>query len=209
MSYTTIIIDATMCLLWIVTYALVLIGTIRYRFPLMEPMAQAIMAPFEFAAWLLFILNRQSGSIYSLVAYSCWALIEILIIVVAIKNGYIPQERIVWYLIKTVILTLVMFDLAVRQNHMLFFSHFQTIVAEVIWLRFVQKNDYPVRPIALAVFITKFVADAIAVFVYFGKGSCIINILCITLPVLDAFFIVAYIIKVCKIKRILERKLIN
>ena len=49
--------DATMCLLWIVTYTLVLIGTVKYKYPLIPSVTQLIIAPFEFSVWLGFIIG--------------------------------------------------------------------------------------------------------------------------------------------------------
>lgn len=49
--------DIAMCFLWIITYTLVLIGTVKYRYPLIAPISQAIIAPFEFAVLIRFVIH--------------------------------------------------------------------------------------------------------------------------------------------------------
>lgn len=62
MSKITIALDMAMCVLWIVTYTLVLIGTIRYQYPVISPITQAIIAPFEFCVAVSFL--RGDNAIY-------------------------------------------------------------------------------------------------------------------------------------------------
>lgn len=81
-----------MCFLWIATYTLVLVGTIKYRFPLISPITQAMIAPLEFSVLFLFIKLDAFRLDYASMAYLYWSIIEIVIIIVMIRNGYIRKN---------------------------------------------------------------------------------------------------------------------
>ena len=185
--------DATMCLLWIITYTLVLIGTIKYKYPLISSFTQLLIAPFEFAVWLSFVIGAGFRIDYVSVAYSYWAIIEILIIFVILKISNISLKNKVLYLIAICVMTCIMYYLAISKGQMLFFSYFNTFVGEVVWLIHVCKKNYPNKPITLTFFITKFLGDVLAIPVYFGKGSWIISLISILLPALESLFILIYI----------------
>jgi len=189
-----------MCLLWIVTYTLVLIGTIKYRYPLIAPITQAIIAPFEFSVLIRFIIQGSLDFGYVSLAYIYWTIIEILIIGVIIKRGYIQRKLIIPYLLLICTMTGIMCYWVVIKNCMFFFSYFNTFIGELFWLHFILKTDYPMKPLALAAFVAKFVGDAISIPTYLGDGIWLISAICVLLPVLDFLFILIYF------KRSKERK---
>lgn len=186
-----IVLDTAMCMLWIVTYTLVLIGTVKYRYPLISPMAQAIIAPFEFSAVILFS-KLSSEFNYAFAAYLYWALVEIAIIIVILKIGFIKKKYIGLYVGFVVIVTAAMIDLVAIRGYMFFFSYFNTFVGMLFWFIFILKRDYPIKPIALAVFVVKFIADVLGAIVYFGNSVWLTNMFCILLPILDIVFIPIY-----------------
>ena len=52
MEQYRIVLDVLMCVLWISTYTLCLISTIRYHYPALSPITQLVGAPFEFAVYV-------------------------------------------------------------------------------------------------------------------------------------------------------------
>lgn len=192
MTHIETILDVTMCILWIATYTLVLIGTVKYRYPLISPMTQAVISPFEFAVLIRLILVGSFGQIYVFTAYAYWTLIEIAIIWVILKSGYIKRKYIVPYIVLVCVMTCVMFYFVTVKGQMFFFSYFNTFIGEVIWFRFILKKDYPMKPIALLAFFTKFIGDSFSIVVYFGDGIWLSNVMCVLLPVLDFAFILVY-----------------
>lgn len=63
------ILDLMMCCLWILTYTIVLLGTIKYNYPLISPVTQAIIAPFEFAVLYRYIIKGFLGFDYVSLSY--------------------------------------------------------------------------------------------------------------------------------------------
>lgn len=184
--------DAAMCFFWITTYTLVLIGSIKYKYLLISPITQAIIAPFEFAVVGSFIRDGVSIN-YAFIAYVYWSMIEIVILLVALKGKSIPSKYKGPYIICFFIMVCVMYYLVAIKRWIFFFSYFNTFVGEIFWLAYVFKKDYPIKPIALAIFLAKFVGDTIAVPIYLGTGIWIISLICLLLPVLDSVFIFVYI----------------
>lgn len=179
-------------MLWITTYTLVLIGTVKYKYPLISPFSQAIIAPFEFAMFMYYICLEGFQFDYISVTYHYWTLVEVAIIYVIIKNGFIKKGNILKYLSLVAIITAFMFQFVAVMGWAFFFSYFCTFIGELFWFRFIFRKEYPLKPITLVVFIAKFVADAISIPVYFSKGNWIISVMCILLPLLDFLFIVVY-----------------
>lgn len=181
--------DAAMCILWILTYTLVLIGTIKYRYPLIAPLAQAIIAPFEFSVLFMFHKLGMIEFNYVVVAYLYWAIIEVAIFRAIEKLGYIKKHHVKPYIAIVVLITLIMLYFVAIKEKMFFFSYFNTIVGIAIWAQFIWKNkDYPIKSISLAVFIVKFFADILGAIVYFGRGFWIMNLMSVLLPIIDFFF---------------------
>lgn len=192
MGYISTILDATMCLLWIVTYTLVLIGTIKYKHPLIAPATQVIIAPFEFAVLLSFVIGGRLDIDYISAAYLYWTVIEVAIIYVILKSGNVRSGRGCLYILSVCMMTCIMCYLVIIRGWTFFFSYFNTVVGEIIWLFYIFKKDYPMKPLALAAFITKFIADAVSIPVYFGKGIWLISLISVLLPALDWIFILVY-----------------
>ena len=185
--------DATMCLLWIVTDTLVLIGTVKYKYPLIPSVTQLIIAPFEFSVWLGFIIGGGFSINYITVAYSYWTIMEIAIIYVVLKVSNVSLKNKWLYLIAVCIMTCIMYYLTIVKGWIFFFSYFNTFVSEIFWFIYIHKKDYPIKPIVLTFFIAKFIGDAISIPVYFGRGIWIISLISILLPTLDFLFILVYI----------------
>lgn len=195
MSALTRMTDAVMCLMWITTYTLVLIGTCRYRYPMISPYAQAVIAPFELSVTVMFITRGQLGFNYPSVACIYWTVIEIAIIAVILKSGFVKRKHIAPYIVLCGAITCAMLYLVTFKGYMLFFSYFNTFVGVAIWFGSILRRDYPMKPLALAAFITKFVGDILAAIVYFGVGGWCVDLMSILLPPLDFAFVVVYVVR--------------
>ena len=108
MSRIRVVLDSAMCMLWIMTYTLVLIGTIKYRYPMIAPITQAIIAPFEFSVLFLFHKLGLIELSYATLAYLYWAIIEVAIFRVIEKLRYIKEEHIKPYIIVSLGVTFIM-----------------------------------------------------------------------------------------------------
>lgn len=193
MTQIQIILDVGMCLLWITTYTLVLIGTIMYRYPLISPITQVIIAPLEFSVLFLFIKLGAFRLDYASVAYLYWSIIEIIIISVMMKKEYIRKKYTIPYIGTLISITGIMVYWVTIKENMFFFNYFNTFIGIFFWLIFVLENkDYPMKSITLAIFIIKFIADVLAFVVYHGEGNWVANLLCILLPVVDSIFLLVY-----------------
>lgn len=201
MSKVQIILDISMCMLWVTTYILVLIGTIKCRYPLISPITQAIIAPFEWSVLFLFHKLGMAGFNYAFIVYLCWAIIEIVIFYAIEKLGYIKKRYIKPYIVLILVITLLMLYLVAIKEYMFFFSYFNTFLGVFIWAKFIRHKDYPINGISLSVFIMKFLADILGAMVYFRMGSMIISLLSVFLPVLDFYFILIYIVRKKKIQK--------
>lgn len=194
MEYLLSILDEIMCFLWILTYLLTFLGSIKYKYVLIHPLTPAIIAPFELTVVLNFIVTNTSVN-YAFIAYICWAVIEIALIGLILKKEFIlPKERFI-YISCVFLITCVMCYFVIVEKQMFFFSYFNTIIGVIFWFGHIFKKDYPMKPLALLAFLTKFLADLIAIPVYLFEGSLLISLICVLLPILDLAFVVVYIIR--------------
>lgn len=190
------ILDSAMSILWIVTYTLVLIGTIRLQYPLISPLTQAVVAPLEFAMLIFLLVAGSFGFDYISAGYLYWAIIEILIIIVILKGGYIKRKYIVPYIMLVAMITVVMTTVIISSRFTIFYCHLNSVIGDMIWLAFILRDKkYPMKAVTLATFTTKFLADVLAVPVYFGCSIWIVSFMCILLPILDFTFILIYFVR--------------
>ena len=61
--------DVLMTSLWMLTYTLVLVSTVKRRFPAVSPWTQAFLTPLEVAVAVNCIVNIDRHSIYVVIAY--------------------------------------------------------------------------------------------------------------------------------------------
>ena len=184
--------DILMTLLWSVTYTLVLIGTIRYRYPLISLMGQAIIAPFELAVVLHFIVRGNFNLSLVPLSYTYWTIFEAAIICILLKLKGLKKKELALYLLFLGAMTALMIYLVTFKGHMLIFAYANTFLGQVFWLLLVRRKDYPMTPWTLSIFVIKFVADVILIPVYLHMGIWINQLLCILLPILEALFILEY-----------------
>lgn len=190
--------DTIMCIMWALTYTFVLIGTIKYRYPLISPISQSVIISFEFAVLYSAIINNSLSFAYYSLAYIYWFLIELVIIGIVIYIGYIEKKDVAPYLVFTIILTCIMCYAVAYKHNTYFFSYYNTFIGEIIWFFHVLKKEYPLKPFALMAFLSKLIADSVAIFVYFGKGPLLIDTICVLLPLIDLSFVIVYFIKKSK-----------
>lgn len=185
-------IDAILSLLWTITYALVFCGTSKYEYPLISPIAQAVIAPLEFAVLIRLAASGMAGFNHVFINYVLWTILEIAIVIIQIRRGFIGKRYIALYVFCLVAATCVMCYLVVYRGYQLFFCLFNTFVGEIFWLLHVLKKSYPMNPMVLTLFLTKYVADVMSVVVYFGQGAWVNSLLGVLLPILDFVFIHIY-----------------
>lgn len=193
-SHTTI--DAFLCILWTLSYTLVLIGTVKYKYPLMSPYAQIVIASLEFATMVSLLISDIRLENHVFIVYLIWTILEIAIIALQIKQGFIKKKYVLLYVIVLTIFTLIMCFFVAHKGYQLFFALFNTVVGEILWIFHIRKKDYPMKPMVLIMFLSKFVADAMSVPVYYGRGNWVHNIMGIFIPVLDYFFIHIYFTRI-------------
>lgn len=184
------ILDAAMCVCWIAAYLWALVGAVRYRHPLIPPVTQLFFCTNELSA-LLYFLVSGTGFTYYVAAYICWAVIEAAMFAAAVRIGFVKKKQILPHLGLLAAITLILF-IATLNGKMLLICYFNAFAGVMCWLWFACKPDYPMKPIALAAFISKFIGDLVAVPVYFGNGGRFVESICVLLPVLDFSFIILY-----------------
>ena len=194
MTKIQIILDTTMCFLWVVTYTLVLIGTVKYRYPLISLNTQAIIAPFEFSVLFLFLKIRSFRFDYASMAYLYWGVIEVLIFLAILKSGHLKKKHIIPYVMTVVAFTGTMIYWVTIREYMFMFSWLNTTVGIVFWLIYViRQKDFPMNSITLAIFVIKFLADVLAFIVYYQRTDWTINLA--ILPALDFMFFPVFFIR--------------
>lgn len=196
------IFDAAMCAFWILTYVLAFIGTIRYRYPLISPVSQFFFCTIEFAMLLFVITNASQFSNYVIIAYGCWVLLEIAVFAVILKIGFVKRKHILPYCTAVVVVSVVLYFIIAFADGMMFICYFNALCGVFFWFRFIRRKEYPMKPIALAVFILKLFADLFAVPVYLREGRLIIVLIALLLPALDFAFLPVY----CRGRKRLDRE---
>lgn len=184
--------DLILSALWMATYTFVLIGTIKYKYPLISPATQIFIGSLENSVVIALWLSGTVGWNYIWIGNLYWALIELVIIVVHIRFRFIPKRYALPYMICYLLMTGIMCYLVVYKGRMFFCNYFNTLIGVSIWYAHIKKKGYPMKPIALVAFVTKFAADSIGILVYWGAESWITNTICVLLPMLDFLFIHAY-----------------
>ena len=186
---------------WMITSTLILIGTIKYRYPLIPPQAQAIIATFEFVTFSFFVRSGQAGFDYISTAYLYWTEIEIVQMIEVIIKG----KHIILYLFRVILVVGIIHAAMLITENIYAFSYFTTFIGEIIWFRHILRKEYPMNSIVLIAFMTKFLADVIAVPVYIGMGDLVNRIICAALPILDFLFLVVYFVKTNKNAGMVEK----
>ncbi len=104
-------------------------------------------------------------------------------------------------------MTALMVYLVVVLDYAVVFSYIITFFAELFWLCYITKEKYPIKPLILAAFVSKFIADICAIPVYYHYGHWIISVLAIVIPIIDfCFFVVYYLRKKKMASRISLKK---
>ncbi|MBQ7862794.1 MAG: hypothetical protein IJ349_11420 [Clostridia bacterium] len=191
MSTIERIIDIVVTFGWSATYTLVLVGSRKYKFPLMSLLAQLIIASLEIAIFIGFVLNDYKFD-YVYFAYFYWSLVEIIIIFTSIKQkGFTNKKKYVFFIVLTVF-TIVMSFLLKINNGMLYFALLNTILGMVVWFYYILDKKYPVKPFALAIFIVKLISDVLGTVVYINSHDTLVAVFTIILPCIDFLFIILY-----------------
>lgn len=195
------ILDMIMCVCWIGTYTMVFIGTIKYKYPLISPIAQILGASFEFSVFISFIYKGSVEIDYVFATYLYWTILELAIIVTMILKGYIPKNRVVIYVVLFTFVTAIMCNMVIYRGQMFFFSYFNALIGEVIWLLFIKQKNYPVNRFVFIMFAMKFIGDTICLPVYLGAGSWIVSLMCVLVPILDFLFLACHFEKRYRAKK--------
>lgn len=186
--------DALMCFFWVTAYALVLIGTIKYKYPMISPITQIFFGTNEIAV-LVFFLRESVAFNYAVAAYLCWALLEIAIFAAILRTDYYNKKYILPHLMVIAVGSAFLYYLIAVRGMMLFVCYGNAFLGVLFWFLFVQKKEYPLKPIPLLAFVCKFLADLAAIPVYFNYGNLLIRVICVGLPCLDLLFLVLWLIR--------------
>ena len=178
-----------MCLLWVTTYVLVLVSTLKYRYPATSLFMIALVAPFEFSTLISIILKTEGNFGFPFYAYLIWSIMEIPILISVLITGNHSRKKIFAFIATIIIVSLLTFYGVFYQSQTLFFSYFNTFLGELFWLGYIAKRQFHPQSIHFAFCITKLIADLIAVPVFGGMGSWTVNSICVILPVIDLLFI--------------------
>ncbi len=202
-----IVLDGLMCVLWITTYTLCFISTIKFHHLALSPITQLMIAPFEFAV-LYGLISKGTFSLnYVSIAYLYWAFIEIALCVLVIKYAFQSnRKKTVVFILALAVMTVLMIYLVTVKKYKFFFSYFNTFIGELFWFYYILKDDYPIKPLNLAAFIAKFVGDAISIPVYLFTGNIVSSVVCVLLPILDFCFVYVYFVRSLKNRRAEKKK---
>ena len=192
-------IDTIMCIFWVSTYALVLIGSFKYKYPMISLDAQAMIAPYEIAIVISFFAIDSIFN-YAIAAYMIWSLLQITIITFTILYGNLKNKYIPVYLLFFVAVTMQMVYMVVYKDEAFLFANLNTFVGMIFWFIHILKKGYPMRPLALAAFSTKFVADVLGAITYLGEGKPLANTLSVLIPVVDLAFIIVFAVRMLQKK---------
>ncbi|MCR5042089.1 MAG: hypothetical protein K6C36_08355 [Clostridia bacterium] len=184
--------DVVMCCLWIVTELLCLIGIKKYRKPVLPPMSQLVIAPFEFAVVIYFIITHAVAN-YAFFSYIAWAAIEIVIVKYYYRYRLIPQKMKSWYIVLLAAQTAVLLVFILKvEGSFPFFGVFNTLAAIMIWFVYLFKPNYPMNHYTLCVFILKLCADLAGTVVYFPGSSAVIRGILVSMVLVDVGFFPAW-----------------
>lgn len=181
--------DIAMCCLWIITEFLCLIGIIKYKKSILPPLSQLVIAPFEFAVVIFFVIRNAIAN-YALYSYFAWAIIEIIIVRYYYKYHLLPKKLKRWYVILLMLQTIVLLILLLNANgSFAFFGVFNTLIAIIIWFVYLYKTDYPMNAFSLCVFILKLFADTTGSIAYISDSPVIIRCILIAMVTVDICFL--------------------
>ena len=156
------VIDFLMTFSWIVTYTLVLIGTLKYKTPLISPITQAIIAPFEIGIFLGFLISDYNFN-YVFISYLYWTIIEVIVIFVIAKQAKPSKPKLTLYILFIILLTVfVLIYVNQFSFGMLYGSYVHTILGMVFWYIYILDPKYPMKSITLTTFIVKLIGDILA-----------------------------------------------
>ena len=164
----------------------------KYRYPLISPLAQGVIAPFEIMMAVLFAISGSPGFDYISLAYTYWAVIEIAIILAILKLKFMPKRRILPYIAFVLFVFAVLYYGVAIQEQILQFSYVNTFVGVALWLIHIFRREYPMNGFTLLIFLMKFIADIFAI-IYYGEGTWFVDFLCVLLPILDFAFLVVWV----------------
>lgn len=186
--------DAIMCFFWVVTYLFVLIGTMKYRYPVF-PLAMQFFTLSNELAVLLYFVKTDVIFNYAVAAYLCWGVLEIAILIAIARTGFYKTKHIVSHFVATIAFSGPVFWLLTAFDSMLFICYFFAFFGELFWFVEIFRKNYPIKAITLMAFVSKFLADGFAVPVYFNRGYLLIDCVCVLLPLIDLAFIVIWFVR--------------
>jgi len=186
--------DAIICFFGVVTYLFVLIGTVKYRYPVF-PLAMQFFTLSNELAVLLYFVKTDVIFNYAVAAYLCWGILEVAILVANIRTGFYKTKHIVLHIIVVAVCSGLLCYLLSAFACMIFVCYLPTFIGEFFWLARILRRNYPIKAITLMAFVSKVLADGFAVPVYFNSGYLLIDCVCVLLPLIDLAFIVIWFVR--------------
>ena len=193
------VLDAVMSLFWTITYVVAYRATRKYQYPAISLVFQFLCLSHEIAILIHFFISRFSFN-YAFLAYILWIIIETATVLHVFKKH---KQRISpgRFFLAVAALSAVTIPLLRLENGMLFVTYGYTAVGMVFWYIHIWDEHYPLRPLNLLCFVTKFIADFTALFVYFPSGPVVIKVISVTLPLMDVAFIATFAVRYFSVKK--------
>lgn len=194
-----LVFDILIVVFWVITYLLILISTVKNKYPCISPLAQIPALSLEISICMYYFVG-QKGFNYIVIGYILFSVLELTIIFVAFKRINLGKEKINKYFLLLLICIFLMCFLIRVNNGILYFNYVNTIIAMTMWLFYIVNPNYVFDWINLSVFISKTLGDLSAMIVYFNYLNPFVSLMTVLLPILDLIFIIIWFKKFCHSK---------
>ena len=198
------LLDLVMGGLWVAVYALVIVGSLKYKCPRISPLFPVLVLPWELTAVLYDFAQKTPVSwtqINRIGFCTGNMIIGMIILRWFMQNN---DRRWIYNLLIFIFFTAIMHQYVFRtENGELYFSFIVTLLGCFFWLLYILKKDFEPLPIDCVIAAIKMTADAIGCAWYFNQmGSA--NFLCIMLLLIHMIHFVVVVSRIYQKKHFTE-----
>ena len=194
MAEYQILLERIMCIFWLLTYIICIIISIKQKYVMISPITQIIFISYEISYIIMKLYYGSFHFNYIVNIYILWLVCEIIFTILFIKYKYRKMDIIIYFESLLFMTTISMYFI-VYKLYIVSYGYLIAIIGELFWLFYLSRKDYPILKSNLIFLITKFLANLVLIPSYFDIMNVFARILCISLPILDAIFIIIYIKK--------------
>lgn len=197
-------IDITMAALRIAIYAMVLVKTIRDKYPAMSPVGTTFVAAWEFASSVMLIYSVITSGFYETIYYGgyvfivqlIWALLEFAIILTYLLRCKVYSLKwiilyVAWIIAATAFVLFVVFSFEWGQIISYFIG---ALAAMIAWMIYAFREEFRFDKQCIAIAAFKALVDILGWIYYFKFGLPIVSVLCTILPIADLTYLTGVII---------------